>query len=205
MLTKQDVYRQVAQLHMQGLNQGFLARLGPRFLTLLYEKIDETADYHLITHEKDGQVVGFASGGPGMGLIYRVLLSSWLRLMISLVPSIFLPKNVWGIWELLRHKAQEHSTSLPKHELLSIAVAVEHQGSGIAETLFRGLSTAFKDSGVVAFKIVVGDKLDRAKKFYLKMHVEPKAKIEVHRGSSSTVFVACSIFPDETRACSRSP
>lgn len=38
------VYRQVAQLHAENSNQGFLSSLGPRFLTLLlYQAIDESS------------------------------------------------------------------------------------------------------------------------------------------------------------------
>ncbi|MEH6874269.1 MAG: hypothetical protein V7849_07670 [Candidatus Competibacter sp.] len=41
---KAMVYRQVAQLHAENSNQGFLSSLGPRFLTLLlYQAIDESS------------------------------------------------------------------------------------------------------------------------------------------------------------------
>ena len=36
-----DIYRKVAQLHCDQINQGFLATLGPSFLTLLYDAIDK--------------------------------------------------------------------------------------------------------------------------------------------------------------------
>lgn len=42
------VYHKVARLHCEHINQGFLATLGPPFLALLYEAIDQGEDSALI-------------------------------------------------------------------------------------------------------------------------------------------------------------
>ncbi|MFK8035749.1 MAG: GNAT family N-acetyltransferase [Hyphomicrobiales bacterium] len=189
-MSRAEIYKQVAQLHMAALSKGFLARLGPPFLALLYEKIDQTPAYHLITHEIDGRVVGFVSGGPGMGSIYRALLSSWPRLAISLIPNILIPKKLWGVFELLQFKRRDENPHSPRYELLSIAVSAENRGTDIAPLLYQSLSCEFRRAGVDEFKIVVGDTLERAQKFYMKMQARPSHKVEVHGGVSSTVFLA---------------
>ena len=37
-----SVYRQIAELHCSAIDQGFLAELGPAFLTLLYKALDQS-------------------------------------------------------------------------------------------------------------------------------------------------------------------
>ena len=79
-------YRQVAALHAGNIDQGFLATLGIPFLSMMYRAIDEAPGSVLLTEEQNGRVVGFVSGGDGMGAIYRRMLRHPLRLGLSLLP-----------------------------------------------------------------------------------------------------------------------
>lgn len=189
-MTLKERYWQVAALHAANINQGFLATLGVPFLALMYRAIDEASGSVLLVEEKDGRIVGFVSGGNGMGRIYRQMLRRPVSLCWALLPALFSRHRVVRILEILRYgKRDQPRVELPSAELLSIAVAQEARGTGVAESLYRRLVGVFADHGVDAFKITVGDALLPAQRFYTRMGAVAAAQIEVHQGERSIVFV----------------
>ena len=52
----------VAQLHREQLADSFLARLGERFLKVLYRRIVADSGSALLVARADGRVVGFVAG-----------------------------------------------------------------------------------------------------------------------------------------------
>lgn len=198
---RQADYQRVAQLHAENLDQGFLSTLGPRFLRLLYQAIDECPDACLLLAREGDQVVGFVAGTLNMGQVYRRLLRHWLALGLSLAPSLLIPRRLWRMLEILRYsrgksgRVRAFGTSsaevplLPAAELLSIAVDPAYRGRGIAEDLYAGLKLFFATRGLGEFKIIVGAPLAPAHRFYRRLGAVPVAEIEVHRGAASTVYV----------------
>ncbi|KPN17066.1 hypothetical protein AO715_02975 [Xanthomonas sp. Mitacek01] len=187
-----DIYRQVAELHVTCLDRSFLATLGTGFLSLMYEAIDASGDTLLLLQERQGQVVGFVSGGSGMGGIYKAMLRSPFRLGRALLPALINPRKLTRIFEILRYSQKgppPAGKSLPSAELLSIAVSPAWRGQSIAEALYRDLSDALRARGIAEFRIVVGAALLPAHRFYLRMGAVPVGVIEVHDGESSTVYV----------------
>ena len=183
-------YREIAKLHCDHINQGFLATLGASFLTLLYEAIDEDSESVLLVERVDSSVVGFVSGTSGLGRIYKQLLLKPLRLTYALKSCFLSPSKMYKIIEvLLMSKDSNISFNLPKQELLSIVVNPAYQGGGHAVNLFNALCSHFREDGVISFKIVVGSNLDRAHSFYTKMGSIPVKEIQVHKGSNSLVYV----------------
>jgi ribosomal protein S18 acetylase RimI-like enzyme len=182
--------REVAELHALCIDQGFLSSLGPRILTVLYRAIDRSDAAVLIVEQDGTGVTGLVSGGCGMGPIYRQMLRDLPALMCALAPLLFKPRVMWGIIEILRRgEAQDPGSTLPPHELFSIAVAPSARGDGTADRLYHALCRRFEDDGASAFRIVVGDTLTRARRFYARLGAEPVATIRLHGTSSSTVFV----------------
>lgn len=189
-MTPAERYRQVAALHAANINQGFLATLGVPFLALMYRALDEADGSVLLTEEQGGRVVGFVSGGEGMGAIYRRMLRYPVRLGLSLLPSLVRPKRLKRILEILRYGGSATAgQDLPNAELLSIAVDVSVRGTGVAERLYRQLQAHFSGRGVGAFRIVVGDSLAPAHRYYRKMGAKPVDRIEVHAGEGSVVYL----------------
>ena len=90
---------------------------------------------------------------------------------------------------LLISKDNNISSDIPMQELLSIVVNPAYQGKGHAENLFNSLCYHFKEEGVSGFKIVVGNNLDRAHAFYMKMGSIPVKEIQVHTGEDSLVYI----------------
>lgn len=189
-------YRQVAELHSTGIDQGFLSSLGNDFLALLYESIDQSADSVLITESKDDRVVGFVAGASRLGPIFKAMLESLPRLIIALAPVLLSPSKLWRISELVLHSVRgaggevENSTStLPDFELLSIAVVPDQRRNGVAKRLYDELFDYASRNQISGFKIVVGEQLEGAHKFYLGMGAAPTAEIYVHGNQKSVVYV----------------
>lgn len=188
----QQKYQQVAQLHIEGLDQGFLATLGKGFLTLLYRSIDECTESVLFIEPDNGaeEVQGFVSGSTGMRPIYRQMMKHPLDLLMALVPSLFSIARIKRMMEIARYsKGYEQSAELPSYELLSIVVSEAARGTGYAEKLFMKLARYCKKNEISAFRIVVGDGLGPAHKFYRRMGAIEKGRIEVHEGQGSVVYV----------------
>jgi len=192
MLTRSE-YLEVARIHCLGIDAGFLSTLGDKFLALLYEAIDRSADGVLLVARSNGRVVGFVAGARGLGEIYACMLRSPMRLFLSLFPNFFSPRKLFRIVETVafsrKSKVDEYDLRLPSNELLSISVLEEFRGQGIADRLFGDLVCYFKARGVDQFKIVVGDALLPAHKFYRRMGACPVARAEVHSGSGSVIYV----------------
>jgi GNAT superfamily N-acetyltransferase len=184
------IHRQVAEMHVACLDQGFLSSLGPAILTELYRAIDTNDDSVLIVEMKDSRVIGFVAGSTGMRPVYREMLARPIGMAKASLPLMLRPRKVWGILEILRHgRSRRTDSALPDNELLSIAVAPVARGSGVAERLYNKLVDHFRRQGVGAFRIVVGDQLAPAHRFYQKMGAQAAEKVEVHAGQGSTIYV----------------
>lgn len=189
-MDKREIYRQVGQLHAANINQGFLATLGVGFLALMYQAIDTCSSSVLLVEVQDDKVIGFISGASGMGPIYRQMLRYPISVIIALLPSLVRPKRLLKIFEILRYsRKQSVNQELPAAELLSIAVDPAYRGKQRADALYKRLVSHFKQAGVPAFKIIVGEALIPAHKFYRRMGAVPVTEVEVHEGQSSTVYV----------------
>ncbi len=181
--------RAVARLHASCISQGFLSSLGTRFLTVLYRAIDRSEAAVLIVETDESGVVGFVAGGGGMGPIYRQMLLDFPALIAALAPVIVRPRKLMGMIEVMRRGGADQGAGLPEHELFSIAVAPAKRGSGVAARLYQALCAHFRKQGVDAFRIVVGDSLAPAHRFYKRMGAVAASSTSLHDGATSTVYV----------------
>jgi len=187
-----QIYQQVARLHIDGLDQGFLATLGEKFLALLYRSIDECAESVLFVEPENEtkEVQGFVTGSTGMKPIYRQMLKHPLNLLVALAPFLFSLARIKRILEIVRYsKGAKQSAELPSYELLSIVVSGAARGTDCAERLFMNLACYCRENGISAFRIVVGDGLVPAHKFYRRMGAIEKGRIEVHEGQGSVIYI----------------
>ena len=176
-------------MHALSINQGFLPTLGERFLALLYEAIDADPNSALFVEQSYGKVVGFVTGGRGMGSIYRQMLKRWPRLALAFLPVLFQPAKLKRVLEIvLFSRKQKRVPGCPKAELFSIAVADSVRGQGVAQRLYAKLAEWFRQDGEAAFCIVVGEQLAPAHRFYQRMGARPIAQINVHEGQASTLY-----------------
>jgi hypothetical protein len=84
-----SMYIEVAQLHINSMENGFLPTLGVGFLSLLYKCIDESDSAVLIVKYNNKKMVGFVSATNGTSSIYRMLYLHPIRLIIVLLMLVF--------------------------------------------------------------------------------------------------------------------
>ncbi len=197
----------IAQLHCQALRYGFLSRVGERFLALLYGTMRDLPDAMLIAARQGDRVVGFVSGTVSTNGLYRSFLQKHLvRGGLILLPHLFSLARLRRVFETLaypfrKQPATEAKEALPAAELLSIAVAEDRRGSGIAAELYRQLCHEFERRGTPAFRIVVGAGLGPARRFYAKMGAREVRTVNVHRGEESLILVQQLPLPSNQREC----
>jgi ribosomal protein S18 acetylase RimI-like enzyme len=156
----------------------------------MYRAIEEGDSSRLLIDERDGKVVGFVAGGNGMGPIYRRMFRRPFRLAWALAPTLLHPGRILRIAEILRYSAgKAGGEGLPHAELLSIAVDPEWRGKQVAEDLYQRLMGHFRDAGISDFRILVGEKLASAHKFYLRMGAKSVGEIVVHGRETSVIYV----------------
>lgn len=190
-ISQKEIYRQVAHLHAANLDQGFLATMGVGFLSELYRAIDQCPQSVLIVKCEQGKVVGFVSGvAAPMSVVYSRLMRRFLIWSMPLFPVLVSPARMSRVVETLRYaKSESPHHDFPTPELLSIVVAPSCRGKGIAESMYADLNDYFRQMQVFQFKIVVGEKLLAAQKFYVRMGAQPLAEMELHQGTKSVVYV----------------
>jgi ribosomal protein S18 acetylase RimI-like enzyme len=190
-ISKRLIYQRVAELHIQCISQGFLATLGPHFLSLMYEAIDEGDESILHVQRDGGEIIGFVAGANGLGPIYRRMIRRWPRLVRALIPALLSPLRVWRMLEIIRYgSGSPQSGEFPSAELLAIGVLAPFRSRGHAEALYRALCDSFRGKGIARFRITVGEGLRPAHRFYQRMGAVAAGRVAVHRGEPSVVYVA---------------
>lgn len=183
--------REIAKTHKEYLGKSFLATLGEKFLTLLYKTLVEYKKGILLVAEDDGKIIGFVSATADTGGFYKYFIKKkFIKASFLLLPKAINLNIVRKIFETLRYsKKNKTNILLPKAELLSIAVEEDYQRKGVAQQLFKALAKEFYKNGIIEFKIVVGDSLLNAKKFYRKMGCIKVGEFELHRGETSEIYI----------------
>lgn len=174
--------RRVADLHTEGIPQGFLSQLGPQLLELLYEGIAEAPRSGIWVTTRSEKVVGFICGTLDVHRCYRaVLLRRGPRLVWRIVPELVKISTWKQVFETLLYPLREigQTTSKgdpstakaePTAELLSIAVAREARGSGAAHRLVEAMETAFRQWGHTGpYRVVTVSSDPRSNAFYRKL------------------------------------
>lgn len=187
-LVNKDDALHIATIHYQEIHQGFLSQLGIKFLTKLYQAMTDSSLAFIITAKEHNQIIGFISGCANIKKFYRYFLKKYFfSICFILLPKIFKISVLKKIRETLKYKNIKNN--LPQAELLTIAVSKKFQGQGVAQTLLTEFIKEMRKRKVTQFKVIVGEKLSRAIAFYEKMGFKFLAKISIHQGQSSRIYI----------------
>ncbi|MFO7899333.1 MAG: GNAT family N-acetyltransferase [Planctomycetota bacterium] len=192
----------IADVHWRCLPRSGLRRLGKGILEPLYRTLRDHDHGILIAARHRGQIIGFVSGTTHLRSIYVAFLRRhFLRASFALAPRLLSPGMFRRIIETAlypfrRGGRRQDLAGLPRAELLSIAVTDAWRGKGVAAGLYTRLTAEVQERGAPAFKIVAGEALRRAHRFYRKMGAERVAELAVHKGERSFVYIQRVEAPD---------
>lgn len=178
--------KEIAKIHKEEIRKGFLSSLPMAFLEKLYSAVVES-DFIVIV-ENDGRVVGFMAGTTDIKKLYSVFLKRYFfHSVIILFFKIFSFFALKKILENLLYPKKEQN--LPKAELLTVAVKKEFQGKGLAGEILAVFLREMKKREVDVFKVIVGEELKPAIKFYEKSGFKFLKNIALHGNESSRVYI----------------
>jgi glycosyltransferase involved in cell wall biosynthesis/ribosomal protein S18 acetylase RimI-like enzyme len=179
----------LARLHREALPAAFLPTLGERFLARLYRALADDRGAVVAVAERDGQVVGFASGYvSGRAFSRRFYLRHGLLALAGAALELRRPGAARRALETARHT--RGGGGLPEPELASIAVAAGHRGHGIARALAAEVVAGLAELGAGEVKVVVGAGNAPGNGLYAGLGFERGGEIALHDGVASNVWVA---------------
>lgn len=177
----------LARMHIEGIGSGFLPRLGPRFMRLLYESLIGYDEAVVLVADSGGGAVGFVAGVPDTGAFYKYFACTHgAGAGLRALPALARPSNLRRGWETARYGGEVGSVPA---ELLSMAVDPPWRGKGIALRLGRSLLAELEARGVGDVKVVVGMRNEVAQRAYQRMGFVEAGTEEVHPGETSMVLV----------------
>jgi ribosomal protein S18 acetylase RimI-like enzyme len=175
-----------AALHAEGIAQGFLSLLGPRFLTRLYRRICLTPDSFLLVAERDAPV-GFIAGSTDVGALYRTFLWRDGAVAAALAARHLLVG--WRrVFETLRHGDGGGPGSGRGAELLAVAVDRRSQGLGVGRQLVAAFLAEVSARGSDAAHVVVGADNTTATALYERAGFTTVERFELHPGTESLLL-----------------
>lgn len=175
----------IADLHRTRIGEGFLPRLGPRFLRRLYRRMCRSDDCVVLVARDGSRIVGFAAGATDLGALYRrFLLRDGPVAAIEAAPRLV--RHLPRVLETLRY---ERGGGAPGAEVLSVAVDPEAAGRGLGRTLVGRLVQALAARGATEIRVVTGADNVAALRMYRACGFFPARRIEVHAGTPSEQLV----------------
>lgn len=175
-----------ARLHGTRIADGFLAFLGPAFLTRLYRRIARTPGSFLLVADAGGTVVGFIAGSTDIGGLYRTfLVRDGVAAGLSAAP--LLVRGWRRVLETLRHGGGGTGTGRGD-ELLAVAVAPDHEGQGVGTALVAAFLDRVAAGGGTEAYVVVGATNAGAIALYGRSGFVADREFELHAGTRSLVM-----------------
>ncbi|MGD0784739.1 MAG: GNAT family N-acetyltransferase [Sedimentisphaerales bacterium] len=185
-----DNSQQIAKLHISGIPTGFISSLGKEFVEVLYEAIAEDKNSFGFVAVEDDKVLGFVAFSLNLSRLYKyVALKKGFKFAFVLAKRMLSLQIIKKVWDNLFYPSKMKKMDLPDAELLSIAVAHEGRGKGIAKQLVDAGFEECRKRGIDKVKVLVAADNEAANKLYKKCGFEFKIQIDSH-GVSSNVYVA---------------
>lgn len=182
----------ITNLHVETLPNSFLSGVSVHFLTCIYKFLIDHE--YLCVYEEDDQVLGFVSFTPNTSKMMKRFVFYNFDFAISLfLKTIIKPEFMKKLLETFlapfKSTKSTKSTRLPKGELLSISVSPNCQASGIGSQMVKALEEYLKQNKITTYKVVAGEELIGANKFYLKNGFVLANQIRIHGEKLSNVYV----------------
>jgi len=177
----------VARLHASAIAEGFLAALGPPFLTPLYARIArDPKSFLLVVPDGPGQTAGFIAGSSDLRDLYRTfVLRDGVRAALPVARRLI--RELPRVFETLRHGAGGAGAGRGT-ELLAVAVDPSWRGRGLGRVLVRAFLDEVVARGGDAAQVVVGAANTSAVALYRQAGFVESRRFELHSGTESLLL-----------------
>jgi ribosomal protein S18 acetylase RimI-like enzyme len=182
--------RDLAELHVQGIQTGFVSSLGHDFVVALYRAISQRKSSFGLVAEQDQTVLGFAAFTKNVNRLYEAVIfrrGIWFAFLLA--GKLLSPARMKKAFETLLYPARIRKMNLPSAELLSIVVRPEERRKGLARQLIEKGLQECQRRGIDRVKVLVGADNVAANTLYRKCGFEPAGQIKNH-GVLSNIYVA---------------
>lgn len=182
-------FKEIADIHKVEIKDGFLVRLGTRFLQRLYRYFSYSDNAILLVALQNEKVVGFICTSIDTRKLYRgFILKHGLVSAFMVLPRILTLDNFRKVFEVLSYPRKKDVQDLPNSEILNFCTNSQEQGKGIGKSLFFHMIERMKQQNIHELKIVTGHNQKKAQKFYESVGAEKVYSIEVHKNIKSFVY-----------------
>lgn len=182
--------REIAALHIQGIDKGFISSLGIKFVTALYEAIARSATSFGYAAEDGGRVCGFVTFTTSLSRLYKsVIAEGGWRFALLLAGRMFSVRRIKRILETIVYPARVGKKQLADAELLSIVIHPEKCKQGLATELVRKSFERCRQLGLDKVKVLVGADNEPANRLYQRCGFTFVEQIENH-GVPSNIYEA---------------
>lgn len=176
----------MAKIHKAEISGGFLSSLNLAFLSRFYLALVRSPVSFCVVAKENNQVVGFVAGTTNLNAFYKYFLAHYFfQSFFILLPKIF--SYFKKILETLLYPKKEQT--LPEAELLTIAITKQSQGQGLGRLMLAPFIAEMKKRKIAIFKVLVGEELKPAIKFYEKNGFRFVKNISIHGNAPSRVYV----------------
>lgn len=162
--------RVLAAIHLRSFPGFFLSSLGPRFLSLFYERLIDGAEIVLVATQA-GRTIGFAAGSTTpAGFYARLLRRDGLRFAFASVPALLRkPVIAPRLARALTRPAEEAQRPDGYATLMSIGVEPDVLKTGVGRRLLDGFVAAAAGRGARGVDLTTDrDDNDSVNSFYLR-------------------------------------
>ena len=181
---------QVAGLHISGISTGFISSLGMGFVAALYEMIADDQNSFCIIVVEDDEVLGFAAFSANLSKLYKyVALKKGSKFVFVLAKRMLSFKTFKKVIDNLRYPSKMKKMNLPDAELLSIVIAPQGRGRGLATQLVGKGFEECASRGIGEVKVLVGVANEPANRLYQKCGFKLAGQIDSH-GVMSNIYIA---------------
>jgi len=161
----------VVDAHLAAFPTNFTSMLGPAFLAKYYSGLAGREDAHIWVATSSNKVVGFACGVDDSRSFYQSLKrdpSIVPPVLMKFATRVDLRRRIFRrAVNVLRRSAVNPVVHEVGHEIMSVAVSPDAQGTGVgSELLTNYLSSLFEDRNVLQAFITTDSDDERVLTFY---------------------------------------
>lgn len=155
------------------------------FLTTLYRILAADREAFGLVAEDEGKVIGFIAFTTDIRALYRsILRQARFRFVRLLAGALFSWKRSRRILETLRYPGQMDQQTLPRAELLALAVQTGKRRAGIGRQLVEQGLGACAQRGLPEVKVCVGERRVAARALYGRLGFQPVCDLRRHEQTS---------------------